>query len=54
MGDLLGYFLVSIQVRTKHAEKTCVSLWGQSAILKASWDVTVDKAHITYMVIVAP
>ena len=27
-------------MRTKHAEKTSVGLWGQSAILKAVWDVT--------------
>jgi hypothetical protein len=27
-------------VGTKHAEKTRVNLWGQSAILKAVWDVT--------------
>jgi len=30
---------VSVRVRTKHAEKTRVGLWGQSAILKAVWDV---------------
>jgi len=40
MGDLLGSFSVSVHVRTKHAEKTRVGLWGQSAILKAVWDVT--------------
>jgi hypothetical protein len=27
MGDLLGSFPVSVRVRTKHAEKTRVSLW---------------------------
>jgi hypothetical protein len=32
--------VVSVRVRTKHAEKTHVGLWGQSAILKAVWDVT--------------
>jgi len=35
MGDLLRSFLVSVPVRTKHAEKTRVGLWGQSTILKA-------------------
>ncbi|KAH1154910.1 hypothetical protein GYH30_050272 [Glycine max] len=35
MGDLLGHFLESMLVRTKHTEKSCVSLWGQSLILKA-------------------
>jgi len=40
MGDLPGSFSVSVQVRTKHAEKTCVGLYGQSAILRADWDVT--------------
>ena len=40
MGDLPGSFPVSVRVRTKHAEKTRVGLWGQSAILKAVWDVT--------------
>ncbi|AES60857.1 hypothetical protein MTR_1g071670 [Medicago truncatula] len=40
MGDLLGSFSVSMRVRTKHAEKTRVDLWGQSAIQKAFWDVT--------------
>jgi len=39
MGDLPGSFLVSVQVRTKHTEKTRVDLWGQSTILKAIWDV---------------
>jgi len=39
MGDLLGSFPVSVRVRTKHSEKTRVGLWGQSAILKAVWDV---------------
>jgi len=42
MGDLPGSFLVSVRVRTKHAEKTRVGLLGQSAILKAVWDVTND------------
>jgi hypothetical protein len=40
MGDLFGSFLVSVRVRTKHAEKTCVGLQGQSAMLKVIWDVT--------------
>nr|ABE88120.1 hypothetical protein MtrDRAFT_AC147431g7v2 [Medicago truncatula] len=37
MGDLLGSFPKSVRVRTKHTEKTCVGLWGQSAILKVVW-----------------
>jgi len=41
MGDLSGSFSVTVRVMTKHAEKTRVGLWGQSAILKAVWDVTV-------------
>ena len=40
MGDLLGSFLESMQVRTTHAEKTRVGLWGQSTVLEAVWDVT--------------
>ncbi|AES81372.2 hypothetical protein MTR_7g092030 [Medicago truncatula] len=40
MGDLPGSFPVSVRVRTKHAEKTRVGLWGQSTMLKAVWDVT--------------
>ncbi|MCI46964.1 hypothetical protein A2U01_0068205, partial [Trifolium medium] len=40
MGDLLGSFPESVLVRTKHAEKTRVGLWGQLAILKADWGVT--------------
>jgi len=28
-----------VRVRTKHAEKTRVGLWGQSAILKLMYDV---------------
>jgi len=40
MGDLPRSFPVSVRVRTKHAEKTRVGLWGQSTILKAVWDVT--------------
>jgi hypothetical protein len=40
MGDLLGSFPESVQVRTKHAEKARVGLWGQSVILKAVWGVT--------------
>ena len=40
MGDLLGSFPESVQVRTKLAEKTRVGLWGQSVILKAVWGVT--------------
>ncbi|KEH24244.1 hypothetical protein MTR_7g106310 [Medicago truncatula] len=38
--DLPRSFPVSVRVRTKHAEKTRVGLWGQSAILKADWDAT--------------
>jgi len=45
MGELLGSFLVSVLVRTKHIEKTCVDLWGQSAILKAVWGVTNGIKH---------
>jgi len=40
MGDLLGSFSESVQVRTKHAKKTHVGFWGLSAILKAVCDVT--------------
>lgn len=40
MVDLLGSFLESVRVRTKHTEKTHIGLWGQSTILKAVWDVT--------------
>jgi len=40
MGDLMGSFLKSVWDRTKHVEKTCAGLWGQSTILKAVWDVT--------------
>ena len=40
MGDLLGSFPESLQVRTKLAEKTRVGLWSQSVILKAVWGVT--------------
>jgi hypothetical protein len=40
MGVLPGSFPVNVRVRTKHAEKTSVGLWGQSAILKAVWEVT--------------
>ena len=39
MGDLLESFLVSVRVRIKHAEKTRVDFWGQSAILKVVWDM---------------
>jgi hypothetical protein len=39
MGDLLRSFSESVRVTTKHVEKTLVGLWGQSAILKAVWDV---------------
>ena len=41
MGDLLGSFPKSVQVRKKLAEKTRVGLWGQLVILKAVWGVTV-------------
>ena len=40
MGDLPGSFPVSVRVRTKHAEKTRVGLYGQSTMLKVVWDVT--------------
>jgi len=40
MGDLPGSFPVCVRVRTKHAEKTRVGLYGQSAMLKVVWDVT--------------
>ncbi len=46
MGDLLGSLPVSVRVRTKHAEKTRVGLCGQSAILKAVWDVTVHARSV--------
>jgi len=45
MGDLLGSFLVSVRVRTKHAEKTRVCLYGQSAMLKVVWDVTFSASR---------
>ncbi|KEH25900.1 hypothetical protein MTR_6g037390 [Medicago truncatula] len=41
MGDQPGSFPISVRVRTKYTEKTRVGLWGQSAILKAVWGVTV-------------
>ena len=34
MGDLLGSFSKSVWVRTKHAKKSHVGLWGQLLILK--------------------
>ncbi|KEH31079.1 hypothetical protein MTR_4g088880 [Medicago truncatula] len=37
-------FSVNVRERTKHAEKTRVGLWGQSAILKAVWDVTTSTS----------
>jgi hypothetical protein len=40
-----------VQVRTKLAEKTRVSLWGQSIILKAVWDIT-EKKTTQLMVVV--
>ncbi|KAK2428055.1 hypothetical protein QL285_026598 [Trifolium repens] len=46
MGDLLGSFSESMQVRTKLAEKTRVGLWGQSVILKAVWGVTLTVETI--------
>lgn len=36
MGDLLRSFLGNIWVKTKYAEKTCVSMWGQSSIQKTT------------------
>ena len=47
MGDLLGSFPESVQVRTKLAEKTRVGLWGQSVILKAVWGVTTRMLEST-------
>ena len=35
MGNRLGSFLGSVQVRTKHTEKTGVGMWEQSSIRKA-------------------
>jgi len=49
MGDLSGSFSVSVRVRTKHAEKTCVGLWGQSTILKAVWDVTNRQLVVNFI-----
>lgn len=40
MSDLLSSFLESVWVRIKHAEKTCIDLWDQSAMLKVVEDVT--------------
>jgi hypothetical protein len=40
MGDLLGSYPKSVQMRTKLAEKTHVGLWSQSVILKAVSGVT--------------
>jgi len=40
MGDLPGSFSESVRVRTKHAEKARVGLWGWSAIQKVVCDVT--------------
>jgi len=40
MGDLLRSFPEYVRVRTKHAEKTRVDLWGQLAILSGVCDVT--------------
>jgi hypothetical protein len=39
MGDIMGSFPESVQVRTMLAEKTRVGLWGQSVIIKAVWGV---------------
>ncbi|AES93954.1 hypothetical protein MTR_5g009340 [Medicago truncatula] len=44
MGDLP----VSVRVRTKHAEKTRVGLWGQSTMLKAVWDVTISQYSVRH------
>ena len=35
MSNLLENFLKNVYVRTKHIEKSCVGLWGQSLIIKA-------------------
>ncbi|MCH81209.1 hypothetical protein A2U01_0001993 [Trifolium medium] len=45
MGDLLGSFPESVQVRTKLAKKIRVGLWGHSVILKAVWGVTIENAQ---------
>ena len=45
MGDLLESFSENARVRTKHAEKTRVSLWGQSSIRKAA--VTIGIRALT-------
>jgi len=50
MNDLLGCFPKSMRVRTKHVEKTRVGLWGQSAILKAVWDVTPYNLCFTMLI----
>ena len=36
MSNLLENFLKNVYVRTKHVEKSCVGLWGQSLILEAT------------------
>ena len=36
MGDLLRSFPESVWMRTKHAKKYHVGLWGQSLILEAA------------------
>jgi len=51
MGDLPESFPVSVRVRTKHAEKTRVDLWGQSAILKVIWDVTRANTRVIWKII---
>lgn len=30
-----------MQLRTTHAEKTLVGLWGKPTVVKAAWDVTI-------------
>ena len=48
MSDLSRSFPVSVRVRTKHAEKTRVGLWGQSTIIKVVWDVTLHMSNTGY------
>jgi len=49
MGDLPESFPVSVRVRTKQSKKTCVGLWGQSAVLKAVWSVTLPALTLFFI-----
>jgi hypothetical protein len=49
MGDLLGSFSESVRVRTKHAEKIRVGLWGQSTFLKVVWDIIVSFLELSFL-----